>query len=81
MPATHVLQVAQQGGVDVLSLLFMLRANPWAAVIPVGAGNPDGAPGAATLQILAGRAVLRTDRNGRVDFATDGRQLWVWTER
>ena len=81
VPATHVLQVAQQGGVDVLSLLFMLRANPWAAVIPVGAGNPDGAPGAATLQILAGRAVLRTDRNGRVDFATDGRQLWVWTER
>ena len=81
VPPANVLQVAQQGGVDVLSLLFMLRANPWAAVIPVGAGNPDGAPGAATLQMLAGRAVLRTDRNGWVDFATDGRQLWVWTER
>ncbi|GBL19250.1 hypothetical protein EMGBS3_09560, partial [Anaerolineaceae bacterium] len=27
VPAANVLQVAQQGGVDVLSLLFMLHAN------------------------------------------------------
>jgi hypothetical protein len=33
------------------------------------------------LEALAGRDLLRTDRNGWVEVETDGEQLWVEVER
>ena len=39
---------------------------------------PDAGP---ALQRLAGRAVLRTDENGRIEITSDGWQVWVETEK
>jgi len=47
----------------------------------VGAGNPDGNPAPEVLRRLAGRTVLRTDEHGNLTLLTDGRQVWVESER
>jgi beta-lactamase superfamily II metal-dependent hydrolase len=49
--------------------------------LSVAAGDPDGLPDATTLAALAGRSLLRTDRNGWIDVKTDGKQMWVRVEK
>lgn len=79
-PAT-VLLVPDHAGDDSVSALFLTAANPWAAVIAVGAGNERGDPQPFALALLEGRTILRTDERGWIKFATDGVQLWTQTER
>jgi competence protein ComEC len=50
-------------------------------VISVGAENDFGHPCDALLRRLQGRTVYRTDQHGTVTFTTDGKQVWVKTER
>ena len=58
-----------------------LDAAPSVAVISVGAENTFGHPSPSTRLQLAGLPLFRTDLNGRVVFKTDGRRLWIDTER
>ena len=53
---------------------------PSVAVISVGE-NTFGHPSPSTRLQLAGLPLFRTDLNGRVVFKTDGRRLWIDTER
>ena len=60
---------------------LVAAVDPQVAVIQVGAENDYGHPTAEVLANLAGRRVLRNDLDGPVHIASDGRQMWVMTER
>jgi competence protein ComEC len=71
LPAT-VLKVAHSTGAA-----FVQAVDPALAVIQVGADNDYGHPSADVLERLAGRTVLRTDEDGRIEVTSDGQQMWV----
>ena len=80
-----VLKVGHHGSATSSATFFLAVVQPRAAVISVGADNPFGHPDEdvlARLEAAVGREHLfRTDRHGTVEFTTDGRRLWVRTER
>ncbi|MBF8281244.1 MAG: comEC [Anaerolineales bacterium] len=79
-PSTALL-VADHGSDDATQDEWVAAINPQVAFISVGAGNPDGDPAPEVLRRLAGRTVLRTDEHGNLTLLTDGRQVWVESER
>ena len=83
VPHADVLKVAHHGSGTASTQPFLDAVRPRAAVVSVGAKNPYGHPSAATigrLQHSAGN-VYRTDRDGSVTIATDGRDLRVSARR
>jgi competence protein ComEC len=79
-PSTALL-VADHGSDEATHGEWVAAVNPQIIFISVGAGNPAGNPAPEVLQRLVGRTVLRTDERGDLMLTTDGRQLWVETER
>jgi competence protein ComEC len=79
--ASTVLKVGHHGSSHSTSTGLVAAVNPQWAIIQVGANNTYGHPTQAALDALAGHTILRNDLNGRIDFATDGQQVWVETER
>jgi len=55
--------------------------NPDLAVLDVSASDENGMPDQDVLDLLKDYDVLRTDRNGWIDVATDGSRMWVNVER
>jgi competence protein ComEC len=78
---TTVLKVAHHGSLTSTSPAFVARTSPLVDVISVGANNRYGHPTDEVLARLAGDLVLRTDRQGDITIATDGRRLWLETQR
>ena len=79
-----VLKVAHHGSGGSSTAEFLAAVDPLYAVISAGADNRFGHPQAAVLERLdqlGGVTVLRTDEVGTIEFVTDGRQMWVQTER
>ncbi|MEZ4557725.1 MAG: MBL fold metallo-hydrolase [Caldilineaceae bacterium] len=76
-----VLKVGHHGSNSATGADFVRAVNPGVAVIQVGADNDYGHPTDEVLATLRGRTVLRTDQDGRVHVWSDGRQMWVETER
>lgn len=76
-----VLKVAHHGSDGSSSPRFIAAVDPYIAVISVGAGNSFGHPSPTTRLRFAGVPILRTDTNGRVEFSTDGANLWLRVER
>jgi competence protein ComEC len=74
-----VLKVPHHGSRASSSPGFVSRVAPKLAVVSVGARNPFGHPHPDVVEryTKAGALVLRTDRDGTVDVATDGRRVWV----
>jgi competence protein ComEC len=75
-----VLKVAHHGSKFSSADAFVAVTNASLAVIQVGE-NRYGHPDSAVLERLATRTVLRTDVNGRIEVASDGRQVWVEKEQ
>ena len=78
-----VLKVAHHGSDGSTTPALLAAVQPRLAVVSAGAENTYGHP-SPTLELalrLAGVPELRTDANGRVRLLTDGRDLWVATER
>ncbi len=75
LPPATVLKVAHHGSGSASSAAFLAVARPQMAVVSVGE-NRYGHPSAQTLARLGGITVLRTDRDGTVEFVTDGQRLW-----
>jgi beta-lactamase superfamily II metal-dependent hydrolase len=66
--------VAHHGSGTSSSEEFLRRVNPFRAVISVGV--------VARLEQVVGVAgVYQTAQQGTIEFISDGRQLWVRTER
>jgi len=75
-----VLKVAHHGSATSTCMQFLTAVGPRAAVICVGE-NDFGHPHGETLARLSGVEVYRTDEQGTVTFTTNGKRLWVETER
>ena len=76
-----VLKVAHHGSDGSSTSNFLAAVDPDMAVISVGAENSFGHPSPTTRLRFAGIPLLRTDRNGRVEFVTDGVSLWLQVEK
>ena len=78
-----VLKVAHHGSRTATTNALLDAIQPRIAIISVGVGNSYGHPAPATIQRLEshGAAVYRTDLDGSVEVATDGRDLTVRPER
>jgi competence protein ComEC len=76
-----VLKVGHHGSRSSSTREFIARVNPIVDVISVGASNPYGHPAPEALARLAEDRVLRTDEDGDVEISTDGKRLWVSTQR
>ncbi|MBN1992666.1 MAG: DNA internalization-related competence protein ComEC/Rec2 [Anaerolineae bacterium] len=78
-----VLKSPHHGSSTSSSEAFLAAVQPQLVVISVGMDNRFGHPSAEILQRYAehGFTVLRTDKQGTVEFSTDGESLWVETTR
>ena len=80
-----VLKVAHHGSLTSTTSAFLARVSPSVAVISVGAANRFGHPRPEILERLAEAigedAIFRTDRDGTVEFISDGQALLVKTDR
>jgi competence protein ComEC len=84
LPQVEILKVAHHGSEDPGLAELLERTRPRIAVVSVGADNDYGHPAPATLATLTafpGLSVYRTDRDGRVQIASDGRGMTVETQR
>ncbi len=77
----QVLKVAHHGSRGSSTPAFLAAVRPRLALVSAGARNPFGNPHPEVLErcLRAGALVLRTDRDGTIEVATDGRRLWVRT--
>lgn len=77
--ASTVLKVGHHGSKTSTSADFLQQVNPQHAVISCGKNNDYGHPHQETLDRLAdfGVEVYRTDEEGTIIFATDGRELYT----
>ena len=82
---SSVLKVAHHGSRTSTTTAFLREVNPSAAVLSAGEANRFGHPHPEVMtqlsQIPGLDSVYRTDRNGTIEFTSDGAALWVKTER
>jgi len=76
-PITALL-VGDNGSERASGVEWVEALDPRVALISVGARF---GPTPQILNRLAGRTILRTDQHGTLTLFTDGKQLWVETER
>lgn len=79
--SSTVLKVAHHGSDSSSCLDFLSVVKPQVAVISVGAANTFGHPSPEVLDRLSATHLYRTDQQGTIEFITDGKRLWVKTER
>jgi competence protein ComEC len=79
VPPSFVLKVPHHGSRSSSGNELLASASPRLAVISAGAHNPFGHPHPEVVERYrrAGALLLRTDRDGSVNVATDGRRVWV----
>ncbi len=78
-----VLKVAHHGSSSSSTAQFLAAVAPAVAVISAGEDNRYGHPHQEVVErlIATGAEVLTTAEHGTLEFVTDGRELWVRTER
>ena len=80
-----VLKVAHHGSSTSSTVGFLNAVDPEAVVVSVGSKNPFGHPTDKVVGRLMRQTgvenIYRTDRHSDVEFVTNGRDLWVNTER
>ncbi|MBA7663064.1 ComE operon protein 3 [subsurface metagenome] len=80
-----VLKVAHHGSNTSTTPEFLAVVNPQLAVISVGADNRFGHPTPEVMERLEEKLgsenIYRTDKQGTIEFITDGERLWVRVER
>ena len=83
LPDVELYKVAHHGSADPGLSRLLETIEPELAVISVGADNDYGHPAPSTIAALArsGARILRTDRNSAVTIESDGRRMWVRSER
>jgi competence protein ComEC len=81
VPPSLVVKVPHHGGRSAAGGDLAARAAPRLAVVSVGAHNPFAHPSPDVIEryLRSGALVLRTDRDGTVEVATDGRRVWART--
>jgi competence protein ComEC len=79
LPRAEVVKVPHHGSRTSSSPFFTRATRPRLAVVSSGARNPFGHPHPEVLERYRAQGALveRTDRDGSVHVATDGRRVWV----
>jgi competence protein ComEC len=76
-----MLKVSHHGSKTSTTSQFLAAVDTEAAVISVGEDNPFGHPSPEVVERLINRLgednVYRTDKNGTIEFITDGERLWM----
>ena len=80
--AAPVLKVPHHGSRSSSAPDFLAAVRPRVALVSAGAHNPFGHPHPEVIERYRrmGALVLRTDLDGTIEIATDGRRIWVRTE-
>jgi competence protein ComEC len=60
---------------------WLANLRPQISVLSVAAGDPNGLPAPAVVDLISEESLLRTDRSGWIEVITDGTQVWVEKER
>jgi competence protein ComEC len=76
-----VLKVAHHGSDSSSCAEFLSVVKPQVAVISVGTDNPFGHPSPEVVERLSATHLYRTDQQGTIELITDGKRLWVKTQR
>jgi len=83
--SSTVLKVGHHGSSTSTHPEFLAVVNPQLAVISVGADNRFGHPSDEVMSQLEDRIglenIYRTDKNGTIEFITDGERLWVKVDK
>ncbi len=80
-PPVNVLMLTESGFAPLNPPEWIAALHPELVLLSVAAGNREGLPSPEVIESLAGYPLLRTDRNGWIEIATDGEQMWVTVER
>ncbi len=75
------LVLAGGGSVTLNPPEWIAALSPQVALLSVSAEDALGRPDEGTLKALQGYTLLRTDVNGWIHLATDGKQMWVEVEK
>jgi competence protein ComEC len=77
--AAEVLKVPHHGSRSSSAPAFVASVRSQVALVSAGAHNPFGHPNPEVVERYrrAGALVLRTDLDGTIDVASDGRRIWV----
>jgi competence protein ComEC len=76
-----VLLLADNGYAALNPPEWIANLHPQLVLLSVAADDRNGLPNRETLDILGGYSLLRSDQNGWIHLATDGKQMWVEVER
>ncbi|MFC2048271.1 ComEC/Rec2 family competence protein [Chloroflexota bacterium] len=80
-----MLKVAHHGSTTSTTDEFLAVVNPQLAVISVGEGNPFGHPSDEVVERLIEKVgsenIYRTDKHDTIEFMTDGKRLWMRSEK
>ena len=74
-----ILKAPHHGSAASSSAAFLSAVRPRAVLVSAGRGNPFGHPAPAAIEryAAAGGEVFRTDRDGQIALATDGRRVEI----
>jgi competence protein ComEC len=76
-----VLLLADNGYAPLNPPEWIANLRPQLVLLSVATDDRDGRPDRETIDALGGYSLLRTDRNGWIQIATDGDQMWVEGEK
>jgi competence protein ComEC len=79
-PLTALL-LADSGSLERNPLQWLRQLQPQVVLISVAADDRIGRPDQAVMDAITTSTVLRTDRNGWIQLATDGQNLWLEVEK
>lgn len=81
LPPVSGLLLADSGYAPLNPPEWIEGLRPQFILLSTAAGNRQGLPDPALLDALAGYTLLRTDRHGSIEIATDGTHAWITSGR
>jgi len=81
LPSLTALLLADSGYAPLNSAGWIDFLKPQLAILSVSADSYNGLPDLETLEAVGKRTLLRTDINGWIEIASDGKSIWVEVER
>jgi len=77
----NALLLAESGYAPANPPEWLTNLAPQVYLLSVASADINGLPDPALMKLLEGQNILRTDRNGWISISTDGKQMWLETER
>lgn len=59
---------------------WLENLNPQVIILSVAPADPEGLPSTDVIESLKNKTILRTDENGWIELASDGKNFWITSE-